>query len=243
MMRRLHSTLARSSIQHRVSIPATQQPPTIYRPPQYHKSTESITAKLRCPWVNTLKSSALLLLTEAMKQEGTSRYTIKSITKQSVDTNGRCTTTCVYSSTVKISFSITSGLNGCSWKQQGCHCKASRGSAPLNCEASGLLKKKDDKTFENLVVRCQKPAIKLAPEAAKVVTVEEKFDVTTATAPVTTVTTSTLATETSDIDASGQYEGSGQHADVTNDDVIIHPVPIINDVIGKLQDDDLILIN
>jgi len=242
MIRRLQSTLARatpSPVKHRVSIPATQQPPTIYRPPQYQKTSSDsiITAKLRCPWMKTLKSSALLLLTEAMKQEGTSRYTIKSITKQSVDTSGRCTTTCVYSSTVKISFSLTSGLNGCSWKHQGCHCKASRGSVPLNCEASGVLKKKDDKTFENLVVRCQKPAIKLAPEAAEVVTVEEKFDVTTVTTAITrvaTVTTSTLATE----DGSGQYEGSGQY-----DDVIIHPVPIINDVIGKLQDDDLILIN
>ena len=76
---------------------------------------------------------------------------------------------------------------------------------------------------------------------------EEKFDVTTATTtPVTTVTTA-LATEPTppDVDGSGgEYEGSGQHDDVTSDDVIIRPAPMINDVVvDKLEDEDLILIH
>lgn len=234
-----------------------------------HKSTavDSVYARLRCSWVGALKSSPLLLLTEAMNRYDTSGYAIKSVTKQSVDTTGHCTTTCVYSSKVKISFSLAPGSGGCSWKDQGCSCSAMRGSTALNCEASGVLQRKDDKTFDDLDVTCQQFAIRLLPEAAAV-TVKPEIDVTTATtsAPpvaVTTTTTTAVATTTTpvattttmvateptpsldalDIGGSGE-EGSGQDSDV-----IVRPAPIISsqseaskavEIDNKLEDDELI---
>lgn len=41
-------------------------------------------------------------------------------------------------------------------------------STALNCEASGVLQRKDDKTFDDLDVTCQQFAIRLLPEAAAV---------------------------------------------------------------------------
>lgn len=235
--------------QHETRTVLVTQKPVVQQ--SSHNSMDSVYARLRCSWVGALKSSPRLLLTEAMNRYDTSGYAIKSVTKQSVDTTGRCTTTCVYSSKVKVSFSLAPGSGGCSWKDQGCSCRTMRGTTALNCEASGTLQQKDDKTFDDLQVTCQQFAIKLLPEADNVTTVQPKPDVTTATsAPVavTTATSAAVATEPTPpdvaIDSGSGEEGSGQD----DDDVIIRPAPIISQSdtsksvkeIGKLQDDELI---